>query len=200
MLVIGIISELVKVFSYILMNEDKLGGVLPKSDLPFHLCSIQILFFVIINAFNNEKINRFLFSFMLPSCLIGGIAALLIPTSSSLTNWTITFQYNLFHVSIIVFAIYLITSKEFIITIKDYFNCLKMLLIIFFFAIYINSIVYDGVSNINFMYVVSPPQSGLPFLYENNGWLVYICHYAFLVLFSVTACYIKTIIKAIKSK
>ena len=200
MLIVGIISEIIKIFCYILMNEETHGGTLPKSDLPFHLCSIQILFFVIINVINNDKINRFLFSFMIPSCLIGGVAALLIPTSSSLNVWPITIQYNLYHISIIVFAIYLLMSKEFTITIKDYFNCLKMLLIMFFFAIYINSIVYDGVSNINFMYVVSPPQAGLPFLNENNGWLTYICHYAFLVIFCVTACYIKPIIKAIKSK
>ena len=69
-----------------------------------------------------------------------------------------------------------------------------------FFAIYINSIVYDGVSNINFMYVVSPPQSGLPFLTEKYGWLVYIVHYAFTVLFGITICYIKPIIAAIKAR
>ena len=65
---------------------------------------------------------------------------------------------------------------------------------------YINSVLYDGVSNINFMYVASPPQSGLPFLTEKYGWLVYICHYAFTVLFFVTLCYIKPIVAAIKEK
>ena len=69
-----------------------------------------------------------------------------------------------------------------------------------FFAFYINSIVYDGVSNINFMYVASPPQSGLPFLTEKYGWLVYIVHYAFLVITCVTLCYIKPIVLAIKSR
>ena len=69
-----------------------------------------------------------------------------------------------------------------------------------FFAIYINSIVYDGTDKINFMYVVSPPMSGLPFLTEKYGWFVYIMHYACLVLFCVTICYIKPIITAIKEK
>jgi flagellar biosynthesis/type III secretory pathway M-ring protein FliF/YscJ len=69
-----------------------------------------------------------------------------------------------------------------------------------FFAIYINSMLYDGVSNINFMYVVSPPQDGLPFLNENHGWLVYVVHYAALVLFCVSIAYIKPIIDAIKAK
>lgn len=69
-----------------------------------------------------------------------------------------------------------------------------------FFAIYINSIVYDGNSKINFMYVVSPPVDGLPFLTEKYGWFVYIMHYACLVLFCVTMCYIKPIITAIREK
>ena len=50
------------------------------------------------------------------------------------------------------------------------------------------------------MYVVSPPVDGLPFLTEKYGWFVYIMHYACLVLFCVTMCYLKPIITAIKSK
>ena len=45
---IGVISELIKVFYYILANEATYGGILPKTDLPFHLCSIQILFIAIV--------------------------------------------------------------------------------------------------------------------------------------------------------
>ena len=137
---------------------------------------------------------------MFPSCLFGGIAAILIPTSSSLSSWIITFQYNLYHIALIIFALRICTSKELKLTIKDYFSCLKFLLIIMFFAIYINSIVYDGSNKINFMYVVSPPVDGLPFLTEKFGWFVYIMHYACLVLFCVTMCYLKPIITAIKSK
>ena len=43
LLYVGIVSETIKIFYYIQANEAKWGGVLPKSDLPFHLCSIQIL-------------------------------------------------------------------------------------------------------------------------------------------------------------
>ena len=69
-----------------------------------------------------------------------------------------------------------------------------------FFAFYINSIVYDGVSNINFMYVAGPPQDGLPYLNDNDGWLSYIIKYAILVIVAVSAFYIKPIVLAIKGK
>ncbi len=198
LLVIGVASEITKIFYYIIANEETHGGILPKTDLPFHLCSIQILLITIVNVVPNEKIRRFIFSFMMPSCLLGGIAALLIPTTSSLTGGiAITIQYFGYHAAIIVFAIKLIGAAEFRRTVKDYFNCLKFLLVMMFFAVYINSILYDGVSNINYMYVASPPQEGLPFLNEDHGWLVYIVHYASLVLFCVTIFYIKPIFAAI---
>ena len=85
-------------------------------------------------------------------------------------------------------------------TIKDYSNCLKFLLVLMFFAFYINSILYDGTTEMNFMYVISPPQSGLPFLTEEYGWFVDIVLYAFLVLTCVTLSYIVPIINAIKEK
>ena len=201
MLYVGIVSETVKIFYYITHNEATHGGILPKTDLPFHLCSIQILFILIVNLTKNDKIKRFFLSFMYPSCLLGGIAAIFIATHSSLNGtWVITAQYFLYHIAIVVLALNICTNKELKLTVKDYFSCLKFLVALFFFATYINSIVYDGVSNINFMYVASPPQSGLPFLTEKYGWLVYIIHYACTVMFCVTACYLKPIIVAVKEK
>ena len=37
MLGVGIVSEVIKVFYYIIANEATHGGYLPKTDLPFHL-------------------------------------------------------------------------------------------------------------------------------------------------------------------
>ncbi len=201
-MLVGVCSEVVKIFSYIIKNEAAYGGVLPKSDLPFHLCSIQIIFIMVVVFSHNEKIKRILLSFMMPSGLIGGGAALLIPTDSSLSIWSITLQYNLYHCALIVFAIDLLLDKEMDFSIKDYYSCLIFIFALLFFSVYINSIVYDagGITNANFMYVVSPPKEGLPFLNENHGWLIYIIHYAMLVLFAITICYIKPIYTALKTR
>ena len=80
LLAIGIISETLKVCTYIVINEEKFGGYLPKTDLQFHLCSMQIILMVILAIAKNEKLKKTLYAFMLPSCLIGGVAALLLPT------------------------------------------------------------------------------------------------------------------------
>ena len=137
---------------------------------------------------------------MLPTCLIGGFAALILATSSSRNNYMICIQYFLYHSAIIAFALHLLLSDEIKWTVKDYFTCLKLLALFGLLAMYINSIVYDGVSDINFMYVVHAPQDGLPFLNTNHGWGVYMAHYASLAIFCVSMVYISPIINAIKAK
>lgn len=197
---IGIVSEIVKVFYYIITNEELYNGYLPKTDLPFHLCSIQIIFVVILIISKNEKIKRLLLSFMMPSCLFGGIMAIIIATNSSRNgSWIITTQYFGYHIAISIFGLRLIIDKEINWSFKDYINCLIFLGAIGICAIYLNSILNDGTNNINFMYVVNPPQDGLPYLNKDNGWLVYIIHYAFLAILLVSLVYIKPIINKLKS-
>ena len=199
----GLVSELIKIFYFSHINEHKFGGILPKTDLPFHLCSIQLIFIAILYLMKNEKIHRFLLSFMRPSCLFGGIAAILIATGSSRNGgWLITTQYFGYHILLVVFSLYLYTSKEMKFTIKDYSNCLKFLLVLMFFAFYINSMLYEstGAVDVNFMYVISPPQPGLPYLNEDQGWFMYVIKYALLVLVCITLSYIVPIVNAIKEK
>lgn len=198
---IGVVSEIIKVFYYIIANEATYGGILPKTDLPFHLCSIQILFLAILQWSNSRKIRDLLLSFMIPSCLLGGIAALLIATTSSLNGgWILTLQYFGYHCAIVAFALILMTSHALELTVKHYVNCLKFLVGLMLFAIYINSILYDGNAKINFMYVASPPQDGLPWLNEEQGWLVYILRYMILVVTCVTLCYLRPILRAIRER
>ncbi len=199
LLIIGIISESIKVVTYIIKNESTMHGYLPKTDLPLHLCSIQILFAVILCLSKYKNVKKILYSFMLPTCLVGGFFALLLATESSRSIPIITVQYFLFHSTIIIFAIYLYITKEIKLEFKDYLTSLICLFATFFVAIYLNSIINDGVSNINFMYVVKPPQESLPYLTIKYGWGVYIAHYALLSIFSVSLCYVKPIITKLKS-
>lgn len=201
MLCIGIVSEIIKVIYFVVTNESTAHGYLPKTDLPFHLCSIQILLIFIIYFTKNDKIKRLILGFMLPTCLCGGIAALLLPTASSRNGlWIITLQYFSYHSAIVVFALNLFRTKEIQWELKDFFNCLKFLAFIGFLAIYLNSLINDGTDQVNFMYVVRPPVNGIPFLNNDHGWLVYIIHYAILAVFLVALCYIKPIVNAIKTK
>lgn len=202
LLIGGIISETIKVFFYVIHNIDKFDGwgYLPKGDLPFHLCSIQIILIIILYFSKNENLKKLLMSFMLPTCLIGGFAALLIATYSSRNFPIITIQYFGFHTMIVCFAIFLLRTNEVEFTVKDYIHSLVMLFACFFVAIYLNSWIRDGDNSVNFMYVSGPPQEGLPYLNLNQGWFVYILRYFALALLCDTLVYIVPIIKWIKGK
>ena len=209
---VGIVSETIKVFYFILANEKTYGGYLPKTDLPFHLCSVQLIFIALLNFTKSEKLHRALIAFMVPSCLVGGLAAILIPTSSSLGSPVVTFQYFTYHTILVVYAVCLLANQEIGWTVRDYTTALKMLAFMGFVAVYINSMTYDVVeyavedgekivnyvSRVNFMYVVDPPVSGLPFLNKEHGWLVYIIHLAATGVLAVTLCYMKPIVKGIR--
>lgn len=198
---IGVVSEVTKVIYYILANEAKYDGILPKSDLPFQLCSLQILFVLIVVCVQSQKVKDVLLSVMMPGCLVGGIAALLIATTSSLNGgWPITLQYFGYHGALVIFGLTLLMTDKVKFTVRHYFHCLKFMLALFLLAVYLNSMLYDGSSSFNFMYVASPPASGLPYLNEDKGWLVYIIRYALLVVGCVTLCYMGPIVKAVKAK
>lgn len=215
LLIVGIISETIKVVTYSVRNENLYGGYLPKGDLPFQLCSIQLIFIALLNFAKSEKLHRTLMGFMIPTCLVGGIAALVLSTWSSRNVPVITVQYYLYHIVIIIFAIYLLRQKEIKWEFKDYVNTLALLAFIALIVIYLNSMVYDVVgttvdadgkiievemvNRVNFMYLIDPPSEGLPYLNKDHGWLVYFVHYALLAVFVVTCFYVKPIIEKIKS-
>lgn len=145
--------------------------------------------------------RQVLLSVMVPGCVFGGIAALLIATTSSLNGgWAITVQYFGYHAALAVWGVSVMFCRKAELTIWHYFTCLKCMLAIFLLAVYLNSMLYDGTSTYNFMYVASPPAKGLPWLNEDQGWLVYIRRYALLVVGCVTLCYAVPIARAIKAR
>lgn len=193
-LLVGIVSELIKVFYYIVTNDN--GNYLPYNDLPFHLCSIQIIFLFILHYSNNENLKRLLLAFMIPTGLFGGLAALMIPTSSSINGMLIlSIQYFFYHATLIAFAIHLLRQKELVFTVKDVFNVLKLLAFMGVIAIYINGMLGPD-TNVNFMYVVRPPMDNLPLLNLNQGYIIYILKYALLATFLVLISFSKTFVAA----
>ncbi len=221
MLFVGILAELIKVFAYTIMNENRLYGYLPKTDLPLHLCSFQVIFLLVLVLSKNENHKRIIRSFMLPTCLFGGLAALLIPISSAVNHVNIiTFEYFGYHAAIMIFALRMLCGRDIKFTVRDYGTCLLLLFVVMFAAMYMNSILYSGhsdtnfiyevtdgthtgtvqLANVNFMYTVAPPADGLPLLNLKHGWGVYIVHYMFVCLFAITAVYSRSIITAIRTK
>ena len=83
-LIIAVISESVKMAGVIELvpsqNGELLLPYLPLNHLPLHFCSIQIILIAVARFMKNEKRRETLLAFMTPTCILGGIMALLMPS------------------------------------------------------------------------------------------------------------------------
>jgi uncharacterized membrane protein YwaF len=148
--VVCIISELIKMFSQVELIPSKDGSMyfpyLSVEHLPFHLCSLQIILIFFLKFGREGKVKDAVMAFMFPTCLIGPMFALAIPTiwdNQDLSTFaflnTLSYQYFLYHVMLIVLAIYIGYRNYNKFTIKDYFVSVGMLLLIAIIMIYVNS-------------------------------------------------------------
>jgi len=144
---IGVVSEFIKVFYYIIANEAAYGGVLPKTDLPFHLCSIQILFICYTCFAKDGKLRDAILAFMYPTCTIGATFPLFIPTvftesvnpAQAFTH-PMPYQFFLYHVMLIILGIYIYHSGAVDLRPKHYLSTMGILGGLAFLSFYLNSI------------------------------------------------------------
>lgn len=149
---LSLLSEFVKTMSVLELIPSSDGSSLhlymKMQHLPFHLCSIQIIFIFITRFTQNEKVKEILLAFMYPACVLGGILAMLIPSIFSSGSVPVAeafskplaYQFFLFHVMLLVLGIYIVMSKEIKLTWKHYFTTLAIVFMMAFGSIYLNSI------------------------------------------------------------
>ncbi|MBQ6334645.1 MAG: YwaF family protein [Erysipelotrichaceae bacterium] len=149
-LVICFLSEFIKVFSTIEMVPSADGSIIypyiPMNHLPLHLCSIQILMILYVRFTGNEKMRDYLLSFMYPSCVLGAIAALAMPSIFSTTisvdqafTHPMAYQFFIFHSMLIVLGFIIAWSGEVEWTWKKWRDCLVIIAAMAFISLYVNS-------------------------------------------------------------
>ena len=149
--VICVLSEVIKVLSVLEYVPSSDGSLmrpyLPMNHLPLHLCSIQILFIFYVRYSENVKIRKLLLALMYPTCLLGAIAALAMPsifsTSISVSQaftHPMAYQFFCFHTMLICLGLAIAKSGEIDWKWKNYFDTLKLFFVIAFLSLYINSI------------------------------------------------------------
>lgn len=153
--VICIVSEVIKVFSSMQLVPSADGTtmypyMLPQH-LPFHLCSIQIIIIFYVKFTKNTRVREMLLAFLYPTCIIGAVLALIMP--SIFTGGTLeltqafthplAYQYFLYHSMLIILGVGVIITKEVDIRRKHYFTTIGILGILAFISVYLNSMMAD---------------------------------------------------------
>lgn len=154
------------------MKESPFGGyVINQTQLSFHLCSIMIYSVIFVNTIKNKQIVDKLKSFMVPCLFIGAAMALLIPTEG--VDFTVprVWQFMLIHGVLVFYGIYLAAVEKVDLSLKAYFNNLKLLVCVTAVAFLMNSVLEQYKTN--FLFLRVPPMENLPLLNLDNGWFVY---------------------------
>lgn len=214
------LSETTKMFSVIKFDYigQDLVPYIQNQHLPLHLCSIQIVFIVIVRFMNpNNKIRSALLGFMYPTFIIGASLALLIPTifESSVPIekaffHPLAYQYFLYHAMLVTLGIYIMTSNKFNIQPKHYLTTMMILGLLGLMSLYLNSVfahmtydiekeVFDLLYSPNFFFTAISPIPGIH-ITERWHWYLYIIAIVFIAFASISLFYIPIFIKYSKNK
>lgn len=149
-LMIAVLSELAKMTGVIELvpshNKELMLPYIPMNHLPLHFCSVQIVLIAAARFMKNEKRRETLLAFMAPTCVIGGIMALLmpsiftttIPVQQAFTN-VISYQFFIFHSMIIALGLIITISGQVDWSMKHFRNTLQLVYLAGFVSIYLNS-------------------------------------------------------------
>ncbi len=217
MLVVAVLSELIKINEYIVPyyeDGNAIGVYFEKEGLPFHLCSIQIIFLFIVRLCKEGSFKNKLLAFQYPTAFLGSLLALMLATITIEFDRPLAWQYFLYHACLLVYGLYIPMSKVVEINTKMFFNTCVCLVGLFIVSIYINGMiavppqdVINGAGEVIgsteglyvwFFYSTKPPIKDLPILNLDNGWIVYILSILAIGIITVTLVHIPFFIRDYK--
>lgn len=220
MLVVAVLSELIKIGEYIEPYTNEAGKVIgvyfDKEGLPFHLCSIQIIFLFVVRLCKEGSFKNKLLAFQYPTAFLGSLLALMLATITIEYDRPLAWQYFLYHSCLLVYGLYIPISKVVKIDTKMYLNTCVCLIGLFIVSIYINGLLavpsQDVINSAGevigqtegmyvwFFYSTKPPIENLPILNLDNGWFVYILSILVIGIIAVTLVHIPFFIKDYKER
>lgn len=199
----AVLSEFTRAFSltHLIPSADgtMMTPFLELHNLPFHLCSVQVLLIFFVKFAKDGSLRTAILAFMYPTCAAGAFIALFIPiiftddidVSQAFTHG-IAYQYFLWHSLLVVLGIYIAISKQVDIQRKHCLTTIGILTGMALISMYLNSwmsiVTYQNgeiVSvdyNPNFFFTSRPP---IPFDFTSIGqWYVY-----FIILVAVVCLF-----------
>lgn len=150
-LIIAITSNVVEMLCIIELVPSQNGTLLmpylPMNHFPLHLCSMQVILIAVAKYMKNEKRQEKLLAFMAPTCVIGGILALLMPSIFKTTisveqafTSVISYQFFIYHTMLISLGLIIAGSDRVNWSWKHYKNTVLMMYLLAFISIYLNSL------------------------------------------------------------
>ncbi len=199
----AVLSEITRAFSLMHLVPSADGTMmlpfLELHNLPFHLCSVQVLLIFYTRLAKESKLRTAILAFMYPTCAAGAFIALFVPIiftddidiSQAFTH-PIAYQYFLYHSMLVILGIYIAVSKQVDIQRKHCLTTIGILAFMAFISVYLNSwmsmVTYRNGEVVsvdytpNFFFTYKPP---IPFEFtEIWQWYIY-----FMILVAVVCVF-----------
>ena len=194
---ICIASEVTK--DMVSMTPSDLGGyVLKQTGIPLQLCSLVVFAMLIIVFTKKESARQNLVSAVTVIGTVAPVLAMLIPTEGSAFDRIITYQYFLYHASLMWFALHHLITGQAELGLRAYKRNLLYLTLAIFVMLYLNSAF--AAYGVNYFFLRKPPASGLPILNLDHGWYRYFVILLLTGYGSVTLVHAPFVIKERKTR
>ncbi|MBQ8208826.1 MAG: YwaF family protein [Clostridia bacterium] len=204
-----IVSELIKIFGAMMLvpasNGKTMYLYMSMADLPFHFCTLQIVFIFLVRFMKDLKLRETILAFMYPTCIAGAVFAIVltttfkesVPVDQAFIHPT-AYQFFLYHCMLVILGVYIVMSGEVKIKPKHFFSTLGILLGLAVASLYLNSMFASPVYKNgklktveytpNFFFTYRTP-IGIK-LTEMWHWYVYLAILLGLVLILLAAFYL----------
>lgn len=142
-------------------------------EFPFQMCSMPMYLCPIAVFCKNERVKRTLYSFMMCFNMLGGLAGAFEPSGVFLTQVPLTVHAVAWHFSLIFLSFYIIFSHRAGSTKQDYFDIVKLFVLLCFIAFVINTLIGITVGAESNMFFVGPTNTTIivfSTIAEKFGW------------------------------
>ena len=151
-----ILSEIVKqLFLYYVTNN----GAVAWGEFPFQMCSMPMYLCPIAVFCKNEKIKRAAYGFMMTFNMLGGLAGVFEPSGVFHSQVFLTVHSITWHYLLVFLGVYIILSGRSGSKMDDYYDVVKLFVMLCFIAFIINTLIGITVGAEANMFFVGPNNS-----------------------------------------
>ena len=137
------------------------GGAVSWGEFPFQMCSMPMYLCPLAVFARKERFRRAVYGFMMCFNLLGGFAAVFEPSGIFLDQLPLTVHAIIWHYSLVFLGFYLIFSHRAGKTMHDFYDVLKLFLVLCYVAFFINILIGITTGESVNMFFVGPNPSPL---------------------------------------
>lgn len=195
-IIIGILCILERILTGIIQidpSRPEIGSVVKQSEIPLHLCSIMIFAYIALYYLKDGKVKEIIKSFVSVVGLMGAIVACLVPTQGTGFANINTYEYFIYHISLIWVGLHLLITKQVNLKLSAYLKNLLVIGALVLIMLFVDSAM--SVYQVNYFFLVRPPMENLPILNLNHGWIAYFFTIIGIGLLAITLFHLPSMIK-----